>query len=602
MKYKITDLMDLYEDADCPLTPLDQNMQKKKKGKEIFEVNQSKHAFDWKQGISLVAAAAAVVVLCAGGILLMKNKLSDPNSPNEANPSAACTVPVTAEATATDPNETAQQFETIPAVETTTAEEPSLLGEMVHDEGDADNTHYSYVIPCIQADTAGAKAINDAIDEHFGQSYREIKAAFEQGDYSVDTHKMDYYSTSWNGILSVVVHQTIPYDSHDYVVYNYEISTGRWLSTVELLERMDIDEDDFVRACQDSFQELDVRVTHGEPGEPDREFALFTEDLLLQDGDYYRESAKPSFVNNRKIYAYPEANGQLTIISDICTGAGSGASTRVISLALHNGKAYTAEQPDSQELAILEAEAHLPDDYFSKFTVNNQDYFSDTHIRIWEKNGSVYKKDLASGQTGTLNIFDSDSDIETTLLGVTADRLYYGWRDDRDFAPGAYFVYSVDYFNQDRIDYHNQDLEEYGNGLQVVEFWNGRMILKSWTPDDRPIALCVIGRNDQVILQSKESHGGVEIESNYYFICAAEPLQEEAFLSQSDDLLKQTKYEVYRMNPDGDYESIGTLEGYLCYGLTSDGLIYCDNGPYDDAGFACLDLYTLEPVDPTSVE
>ena len=48
MKYRITDLMDLYEDKNCPLTPLDKNMQTIKEVKEILEVKASKHAFDWK--------------------------------------------------------------------------------------------------------------------------------------------------------------------------------------------------------------------------------------------------------------------------------------------------------------------------------------------------------------------------------------------------------------------------------------------------------------------------------------------------------------------------------------------------------------------------
>ena len=41
MKYKITDLMDLYEDKNCPLAPMDHHMQKIEEEKEYYEVSQS---------------------------------------------------------------------------------------------------------------------------------------------------------------------------------------------------------------------------------------------------------------------------------------------------------------------------------------------------------------------------------------------------------------------------------------------------------------------------------------------------------------------------------------------------------------------------------
>lgn len=83
MKYKITDLMDLYEDKNCPLTPLDKNMQTIKEVKEILEVKASKHAFDWKQGLSVAAAAVLVAGLGIGGFYLLSNRNSP--APSEAS-------------------------------------------------------------------------------------------------------------------------------------------------------------------------------------------------------------------------------------------------------------------------------------------------------------------------------------------------------------------------------------------------------------------------------------------------------------------------------------------------------------------------------------
>lgn len=73
MKYKITDLMDLYEDKNCPLTPLDKNMQIIKEEKEILEVKASKHAFDWKQGLAL-AATVALLVVSGFGVKALLNR------------------------------------------------------------------------------------------------------------------------------------------------------------------------------------------------------------------------------------------------------------------------------------------------------------------------------------------------------------------------------------------------------------------------------------------------------------------------------------------------------------------------------------------------
>ena len=241
--------------------------------------------------------------------------------------------PASTEAVTTEPAETEPVPETSAPLFLT---DDPLLGEVVHDEGTtARGWQYSYIIPCILADTEGAKAINQDIDEHFGEEYRVEKSGFEDPDSYQLYFKMYYYSTNWNGILSVIVHTDCNWDITVSRVYNYEISTGRWLSTVELLERMNIAADDFVYACKDAFQERDVHELSGERGEAGRPFEPFQEELLLEDGDYYRENASSLRTSNCRIYVYPEDNGQLTIITDIATGAGSGFMECVIPLELY---------------------------------------------------------------------------------------------------------------------------------------------------------------------------------------------------------------------------------------------------------------------------
>ncbi len=118
MKYKITDLMDLYEDKNCPLTPLDKNMQIMKEEKEIIEVKASKHAFDWKQGLAL-AASVALIVAGGFGVKALLNRSNQ--YPAATLSTTASTVPSVIETTL--PTESEEiEF----PVETTAVTEPII--------------------------------------------------------------------------------------------------------------------------------------------------------------------------------------------------------------------------------------------------------------------------------------------------------------------------------------------------------------------------------------------------------------------------------------------------------------------------------------------
>ncbi len=69
MKVKITDLMDLYEDKNCPLKPTAEQKPRavtdRPRGgntEEVYEVKQSKYPFGWKQALSLAAVLALLVL------------------------------------------------------------------------------------------------------------------------------------------------------------------------------------------------------------------------------------------------------------------------------------------------------------------------------------------------------------------------------------------------------------------------------------------------------------------------------------------------------------------------------------------------------------
>ncbi len=69
MKVKITDLMDLYEDKNCPLKPTAEQKPRavtdRPRGgntEEVYEVKQSKYPFGWRQALSLAAVLALLVL------------------------------------------------------------------------------------------------------------------------------------------------------------------------------------------------------------------------------------------------------------------------------------------------------------------------------------------------------------------------------------------------------------------------------------------------------------------------------------------------------------------------------------------------------------
>ena len=74
MKIRITDLMDLYEDKNCPLSPVSEPENDAPRGahcaplqggsQEPQEIKASRHAFGWRE---LASLAAALVLLVLGG-------------------------------------------------------------------------------------------------------------------------------------------------------------------------------------------------------------------------------------------------------------------------------------------------------------------------------------------------------------------------------------------------------------------------------------------------------------------------------------------------------------------------------------------------------
>ena len=234
---------------------------------------------------------------------------------------ATTAVPSTAEAPATAevpvteiPSETPTEAPTAPA-EPQPIDPLSLLGEV-------DSVHatiadeygwrgeYSYALPCLLTDTEGALAINKAILDRFGDSFQYAKETIAEGSSS-GLGSMSYRGLVWEDVLTVIVNEHMYYDWTDYGVYCYEYTTGRWLTTPLLLEKMGISEEAFLETCREAFRDRFAR-TYPYVSQQYPEDSYFNELLEAQPSDRYV---------NLDLMTYPDY-GDLVAVAPILSLAG----------------------------------------------------------------------------------------------------------------------------------------------------------------------------------------------------------------------------------------------------------------------------------------
>lgn len=216
MKYKITDLMDLYEDKDCPLTPLDNNMQIIKEDKGFYEVKQTKHAFGWTQGLA-VAAAVAVLVLGGFGVKkLLLDPLDQPSDPSANLNASSSPYKATSEAIHTTEN----------VVIHTEADTTALPSDTTKNNGDtnAEIQKVNRLLTCFAQQ--GIESSQSDLDEdaelvRFAFQYRQIndpKSIVEQEDGDIPTRTLTLEQV--NETLSKLLGTTISADRDDYSIVN----------------------------------------------------------------------------------------------------------------------------------------------------------------------------------------------------------------------------------------------------------------------------------------------------------------------------------------------------------------------------------------------
>lgn len=211
----------------------------------------------------------------------------------------------------------------------------------------------------------------------------------------------------------------------------------------------------------------------------------------------------------------------------------------------------TALEITDDQLSAIEAE--LPDEYFSLFYVNDRAFFSDTHTRIWQEDGNILKKDLASGEVETLFSLAPNDEITTTLVGVTDNRLYFGWNNADDWR-GVY-VYSVDH--------HGEDKTEIAAEPQEVRCNGGWIYMVSFHTDVRQYTLKAIDRNDKTAVDIKECWASAVIDDALYYIYVP-ALQDwdksEMDEAERDALLQHVQYAVCCVDADSSIETLGFID------------------------------------------
>ena len=280
-----------------------------------------------KMIVPLVLAVLLLHSGCAAGMLPM---IEVPSGTQDNPASAAVSTESVAPVTTAVPATTTEAISTateMPIVETSSAAtdpeptEPvdpwSLMGESMFEQGTYEDENgndytYSYGLPCITADTAGAQAINREIDETFGAHIREAKDAMEEGQ-SLGVISVGYYGQVWEDVLTLVIIEHTDWDFDGYGVYCYEVSTGTRLTTPLLLEKMDVDPDDFLDLCCLQFRQF-YKDQYSEIPEDERTQYGYYDGLARVDTHQYV---------NLDLQAYPDGDGDIVVIAPIVSLAGA---------------------------------------------------------------------------------------------------------------------------------------------------------------------------------------------------------------------------------------------------------------------------------------
>lgn len=209
------------------------------------------------------------------------------------------------------------------------------------------------------------------------------------------------------------------------------------------------------------------------------------------------------------------------------------------------------------------------------------DRFSNQIVEVlFRQNGNVVLRDFSSGQERTLFTLPPDENITISLIGVTDQRLYFGWNEVEDW--WGVDVYSVDYTGGDR--------QELGSSWDPT-FDNGWLLLLGFRSDVSATELLLIDRSDRIV--AEEQNGAVwdakAVGGSVYYLFVEDMPTEWPYDAPEGGC----KYDLIRVDPSGEKTVLKVFAGipnYYSPAFINEGVICL----YDTNEF--YDLLTLEPT------
>lgn len=180
-----------------------------------------------------------------------------------------------------------------------------------------------------------------------------------------------------------------------------------------------------------------------------------------------------------------------------------------------------------------EAPGPQADPYFSKV----DGVFTNSVVEIFMETGSVIRREIASGNEKILYTPEQPAGTTLELIGVTEQRLYFGWNEEEDW--WGLDVYSTDYQGGGRKDL--------GTAWDP-EFHDGWLFLYGFRSDVSPTELRIIDRNDKIVLDELKGAvwSGAIINGSFYYVWIKDiPENWEEQYHMTD-----VTYQVIRLDPD----------------------------------------------------
>lgn len=204
----------------------------------------------------------------------------------------------------------------------------------------------------------------------------------------------------------------------------------------------------------------------------------------------------------------------------------------------------TAEATEATEAASDACFEIIPEDGCNHYTNGSVDvvYRMDT--------GSVVKVYLAAGTEEPLFTVAPSDDVLCAMIGVTNDRLYFGWNEVEDW--WGLNVYSVDWQGQDR--------QEFGSAWDPF-FEEGWLRLMGFRTDVSSTELLLINYNDEIVYEDTDLGAvwdAVVLDGSVYFV-TVEDLGPEPWSAPARE--GGWNYDLFRADVDGTITLLKVFEG-----------------------------------------